>query len=236
MPPDFSKETVDRWQVFGGMAGVAALAVSAIGGLKDSLPLSLAAGGVVTLVGVLLLYRWGRQAGFQRFLIPVVVTLIGALTTGFLIARNLSPSTSGTGTTGSASRTTAKSVAPAAAGEPARFREGRVVLNEYSWVDLDSHGESGGVGSGSPASNGHDLSYSYGLNAAERLAVVSAESPGYRDCYEATDLRTYLDGDTVKRGPAFCVKTSEGRWARVVVDASGWPGSVTLDVVVWEKE
>lgn len=83
----FSKATVDRWQVFGGMAGVMGLGLSVVSAVKNLVPLSMAASGVVALVGVFLTYRWGRKSGGQTIkglLVPVVVTIVGATTAGFV--------------------------------------------------------------------------------------------------------------------------------------------------------
>ncbi|MEV1121465.1 hypothetical protein AB0I91_40955 [Actinosynnema sp. NPDC049800] len=96
-PPDrgtFDKATVDRWQVFGGMAGVAALLLSVVGGIQDQVPLSLVAAGVVTLVGVWLLYRWGRRPRQQltkHFVVPVLLTVVGAATGGVLGGLDCAP-------------------------------------------------------------------------------------------------------------------------------------------------
>src|SRR5688500_12842880 len=113
-PPDrgtFDKATVDRWQVFGGMAGVAALLLSVVGGIQDQVPLSLVAAGVVTLVGVWLLYRWGRRPRQQltkHFVVPVLLTVVGAATGGVLGGLELRP-TPGTAQPGATTTTTTTS-------------------------------------------------------------------------------------------------------------------------------
>jgi hypothetical protein len=81
----FSKATVDRWQVFGGVAGVVALGLTVVNAIKDVIPLSFAASIVVAIVGIVLLNRWGSQSDqrtLRTFLIPILVTVVGAATAG----------------------------------------------------------------------------------------------------------------------------------------------------------
>ncbi|MFI9012022.1 hypothetical protein ACIGNX_32765 [Actinosynnema sp. NPDC053489] len=261
-PPDrgsFDKATVDRWQVFGGMAGVAALLLSVIGGIKDLVPLSLVAAGSVTLVGVWLLYRWGRrprQHLAKHFVVPVVLTVLGAATAGVLGGLGLRPiegaalpGATTTTTTATTTTTTTTADAPVAGtttraatgpttttagpvgGAATEFRSGRVTLNYGYYIDLDSKGPNGGV---SDKSSRGDLQYISAINA-DVIAAVTAP-PSLQDCLAATGLADYIPSEKVQEGSAFCVKTSEGRWARVVVVSVEDYRSLVFDLVVWEKQ
>ncbi|MFE9749791.1 hypothetical protein ACFYOT_33180 [Saccharothrix saharensis] len=258
-PPDrgaFDKATVDRWQVFGGMAGVAGLLLSVVGGLKDQVPLSLVAAGAVTLVGVWLLYRWGRRPNQQltkHFVVPVLLTVVGAATGGVLVGLELrptggsaQPATTSTTTTTSSEAATGDATTTRAASGPtttatsavpvgttdAEFRSGPVRLTSGYYIDLDSKGDNGGVTrEDSPKT---DLQYISGLYA-DKIAVV-ATRPSLADCRAATALDTYIDSKAVQEGSAFCVQTSEGRWAGLVVKTVEDYKHLEFDLVVWEKQ
>ncbi|MER5266860.1 hypothetical protein ABTZ99_32675 [Actinosynnema sp. NPDC002837] len=258
-PPDrgtFDKATVDRWQVFGGMAGVAALLLSVVGGIQDQVPLSLVAAGVVTLVGVWLLYRWGRRPRQQltkHFVVPVLLTVVGAATGGVLGGLELRPTpgtaqpgaTTTTTTTSSEAATDDATTTRAAAGPTTTatsaapvgttdgvFRSGPVKLTSGYYIDLDFKGDNGGVTEkDSPKS---DLQYISGLYA-DKIAAVAAP-PSLADCRAATALDTYIDSKAVQEGSAFCVQTSEGRWAGLVVKAVEDYKLLDFDLVVWDKQ
>lgn len=228
----FDKATVDRWQVFGGMAGVAALLLSVIGGLRDLVPLSLVASGVVTLVGVGLLYRWGRrprQHVARNFVVPVVLTVAGAATAGVLGGMELrSPAGAGEGASADSSGTRRGDA-------PAERRNEHVTLNSDFHIDLDTTtAEHRGVAR--QRTDDTDLHFITSVFVPVELAVVPAP-PSYRDCVDATALTTELPTSRVVDGVAFCVKTTEGRWAGVTVtDVTKVGGSVLeFDLVVWEK-
>ncbi|ONI90268.1 hypothetical protein ALI22I_13205 [Saccharothrix sp. ALI-22-I] len=256
----FDKTTVDRWQVFGGMAGVAALLLSVVGGIQDQVPLSLVAAGAVTLVGVWLLYRWGRrprQHLAKHFVVPVLLTVVGAATGGVLGGLELRPTggtaqpgatTTTTGdtaptfdsvTTAGGTTTTTRAATPTttaavpAGTAPSEFRSGRVTLTSGYYIDLDSKGENGGVTDGSSSKT--DLQYISGLYADD-IAPVAGAAPGYQDCISATALTDYVDWDKLEESAAFCVKTTEGRWARIVVVSAENYKTLVFDVVVWEKQ
>ncbi|TQM84230.1 hypothetical protein FHX81_6670 [Saccharothrix saharensis] len=267
-PPDrgtFDRATVDRWQVFGGMAGVAGLLLSVVGGIQDQVPLSLVAAGVVTLVGVWLLYRWGRRPRQQltkHFVVPVLLTVVGAATGGVLGGLELRP-TPGTGQP--AATTTTTTVAAKAGGSPStpteepttgatttrttttvvpappvggQVRAGQVTMNYDYSIDLDSTtDENGGVTAKSTQRT--DLKYEGGFRATPIVLVAEklAEAPPtYQECAAATAVDDYIEGDAVVQGASFCVKTTEGRWAGlVVVDVESY-NKVKFDLVVWEKQ
>ncbi|MFE2751289.1 hypothetical protein ACFXGA_04740 [Actinosynnema sp. NPDC059335] len=251
----FDKATVDRWQVFGGMAGVAALLLSVIGGIQDQVPLSLIAAGVVTLVGVWLLYRWGRRPHQQltkHFLVPVLLTVVGAATAGLLgglelrpTAGTAQPGTTTTTTTGSpgtsdtpvattgagAGQTTTTTAVPAGP-TGAEFRSGRVELTAGYYIDFDSLGDNGGVSDKN--SSKADMQYISGLYA-DKIVAVGTARPSLADCRAATGLTSSIDSQAVQEGAAFCVQTSEGRWAGLVVVSVEDYKQVVFDLVVWDK-
>ncbi|MGW4114478.1 hypothetical protein ACWEFJ_26695 [Actinosynnema sp. NPDC004786] len=251
----FDKATVDRWQVFGGMAGVAALLLSVIGGIQDQVPLSLIAAGVVTLVGVWLLYRWGRRPDQQltkHFVVPVLLTVVGAATGGLLGGLELRPA-AGTAQPGTTTTTTSES--PGASDTPAattgagagqttttaavpagstgtEFRSGRVELTAGYYIDFDSRGDNGGVTKyDSPKA---DMQYISGL-FADKIVKVETARPSLADCRAATGLNGAVESEVVQEGSAFCVQTSEGRWAGLVVVSVEDYKQVVFDLVVWDK-
>lgn len=252
----FDKATVDRWQVFGGMAGVAALALSVLGAVKDLLPLSLVVSGGVTLVGVVLLYQWGRrfaERGARGFLVPVAITVLGAVVTGVISGAGFRPAidnalgTSNTTTTTTTTTTTSgtdvdaagtpaapTTTAKAARGDgavPARFRDERITLNNSSWIDLDSTGENGGV-TGDEEGNS-DFGFLTGIDGKD-MVVLEAE-PSYQNCMAGTAITSYIEQEKVVEGLSFCLKTTSGRRAGVRVESVEPHEVLKFHVVVWEK-
>ncbi|MEU4767220.1 hypothetical protein AB0H12_28585 [Actinosynnema sp. NPDC023794] len=257
-PPDratFDKATVDRRQVFGGMAGVAGLLVSVFGGIKDHVPLSLFAAGAVTLVGVWLLYRWGRrprQHLTKHFVLPVLLTVVGAATGGVLGGLELRPTggsaqpavttttATTTPTTTSAtqartdrsSTTTAPAADTSAAGAPGEFRSERIALSWSYAIDFDApDAENRGVLQ--DLTNQAEIEYIDGLRGRD-LGVVTGK-PSQQDCVRATELLDYVPEEMLVKDAAFCAKTSEGRWSRFIVVKAG-DNRLEFDLVVWEKQ
>ncbi|WP_284747753.1 hypothetical protein [Amycolatopsis sp. RTGN1] len=258
---NFSKASVDRWQVFGGMAGVAALLLSVVLAVKDLVSLSLVASGLMTLVGVALLFHWGRRASgplAKQFLVPLLVTIVGATTTGYFVGRGVDfapreggDSSARSGVPSPEKRTSSAATAPASTpggvsavgssqagspdGEPKRHREDRVTLNADRWIDMDAIGTiNRGVSDGAKTKD-YDLELYYSLTPQNGGVYVLPGVPTYRDCYNASDNSYNFDSDATKKGGSFCMKTSDGRMARVTVDPTGWPKSVVIDFVVWES-
>jgi hypothetical protein len=249
----FSKATVDRWQVFGGMAGVAALLLSVVGSIQNLVPFSLIAAGVVTVVGVALLYRWGRrpqQHVARHFVVPVALTIVGAATAGVLGGMELRPTT-GTAQPGanpSTTTTTRTTTAPVgndrsstpaatsttgtpAAGQPDELRVERIILSWSYAIDFDApDAENGGVTQDMTTRS--EVEYIGGLRARD-LAVASGK-PLQQDCARITQLLDYVPEEKLVESAAFCVKTSEGRWSRIVV-VKAVDNALEFDLVVWEK-
>ncbi|MBB5804411.1 hypothetical protein F4560_004179 [Saccharothrix ecbatanensis] len=229
-PPDrrsFDKSTVDRWQVFGGMAGVAALVLSVLGGVRDLVPLSLVAAGVVTLVGIGLLHRWSRRPPrtAKGAVLPVAVTVVGLVTAAVLGLLELRPADrpapTGDGQTGDGQTGDGQTAA--------EFRTGTVRLNAGSSIDFDTTAEGDGV-SAFPTPR-TDLTFDRSVQAGHLVVLDGPRS--YRSCATSADPATTVAFEQVEHGSALCVKTSEGRWAGLVVVMVD--GAVfEFDLVVWE--
>ncbi|MCC8247232.1 hypothetical protein [Saccharothrix luteola] len=221
-PPDrgsFDKATVDRWQVFGGVASVAALLLSLVGGLRNLAPLGLIAAGVVALLGVGLLYRWSRRPRrTAKGLVPaVVVTVAGVVMAGVLGWLELRPAAPRDG-------------AAQDGATPAAFRTESIRLTAGTSIDFDLTTENGGLSDYRTPQT--DLTFDKGLQAGH--LVVLEEPPSYRSCTTAAKSVTTVGLDDVAHGSALCVETSEGRWARLVVVMID--GAVfEFDLVVWDK-
>lgn len=137
------------------------------------------------------------------------------------------------------SASTPSPTAPAApGGEPAVKRAGSsVTLPIYYSIDLDSDAPNWSVVRGSVS--GWDLRGAlgvgpYGVASYRDLTYVSGE-PSHQTCVAATALQRGIEQEKTRAGTAFCVRTSEGRWAWVKITAvSADSGDVKLDLHVWE--
>ncbi|MER7082740.1 hypothetical protein SAMN02982929_04670 [Saccharopolyspora kobensis] len=109
-----------------------------------------------------------------------------------------------------------------------------IVLTSGYSLDLDSE-EPIWVAKKTGESSGHDLENSSGyVYAADDLAPAAADST-FEDCVRAGYV-DYLSSSDLETGSAFCVKTTSGTYARVVVrDSQDYATQLTLDVVVWNK-
>lgn len=233
-PPDrgsFDKATVDRWQVYGGMAGVAALLLSVVGGIQDLVPLSLVAAGVVTLVGVTLLFRWGRRPQrhtITAFVLPVVVTIVGAATAGLLGGLELG--TEVVEPSGVVDARTSTTNPPG--GAQGERRSGHVSLTSNYHIDLDTT-TAPNAGVTREGTRDTDLHFILSVFTAKDVARVPGP-PSYQDCVSATGLRNGIDDGELEKGAAFCVQTTEGRWAGLTITEVG-SDSLEFDLVVWEQ-
>ncbi|GAB3010125.1 hypothetical protein [Saccharothrix stipae] len=225
----FSKATVDRWQVLGGVASVAALLLSLVGGLRNLAPLGLIAAGVVMVLGVGLLFRWRRNPQrTAKGLVPAVtVTVVGVVTAGVLGWLELRPAAP---RDAAPQDSAAQNSAPQDGTAPAAFREESIRLTAGTSIDFDITTENGGVSAYRTPQT--DLTFDKGLQAGH--LVVIEEPPSYRSCTTSAKSVTTVGLEEVGHGSAFCVKTSEGRWAQlVVVMIDGAVFESTL--LVWEK-
>jgi hypothetical protein len=138
----------------------------------------------------------------------------------------------------SASTPSPSPTAPSApGGEPAVKRAASVTLPIYYSIDLDSGAPNWNVVRGSVS--GWDLRGAlgvgpYGVASNRDLTYVSGE-PSHQTCVAATALQRGIEQEKTRAGTAFCVRTSEGRWAWVkITGVSADSGDVKLDVHVWE--
>jgi hypothetical protein len=234
--PSFAKETVDRWQVFGGVAGVVALGVTVLSAAKDLVPLSLAVSVGVAFVGVFLFYRWGRSISGRNsaFVIAAVVTLVGAATAGFTAGVGVRSSTLAVNSSAT------KSAGRTVASESGTYWQGALTMRSGQYLDLDS--SEGEKGLQETFTAGADIKYDthiLGMRSGGHMAFVS-NSATYQDCATATALVESLPSEKVEDGSAFCVETTEGRWARVTVAhrrISEKPENdqIDVDVLVWSE-
>ncbi|MER7014328.1 hypothetical protein ABT324_23130 [Saccharopolyspora sp. NPDC000359] len=109
-----------------------------------------------------------------------------------------------------------------------------IVLTSAYSLDLDSD-DPLWVAKKDEGTSGSDLRNSSGtLYAPDDLAPVPADAT-YEDCVRAGYV-DYLSSSDIEPGTAFCVKTSGGAYARVIIrDSQDEATRLTLDVVVWEE-
>ncbi|MGM1065405.1 hypothetical protein [Saccharothrix sp. Mg75] len=226
-PVAFRRGTVDRWQVYGGVAGVLSLLLTVLGGLADLVQPALVAAVAATLAGVVLLFRWGRDPGPLRFVLPVLLAVGGAVASGVLV-RPGPPAAVGAGTTTPGTGSTTTSAAGRGSGE-FRVQQG-VILRRGQAVDLDAR-DADNAGIVHAPTSDTDLEHRDGLRARD-LAPVAGR-PGLHACAAVPSLTTHVPADRVGEGTAFCVRTSGGRWARVLVTSAA-ADAVEFDLVVWD--
>lgn len=234
--------------------------------LASALRMAAAVAGLTIMsIGLVALYRWGRDdhraSTLRSFVIPVAVTIIGAIFAAVGVTLAFAPSSSvpavdRLGDSSGPSRTvTAPSMAPsdsagsetstrstqrADADPPAERRKGPVVLTDGYAVDFDSRDADWNI---TQAKYIHfeenlDLRLFTLLNVHVRIVKV-APSAGYFDCANSAGHQIEIAHDRFSEGDAFCVETDQGRWALVVITAKETDGSystrVRMNVVVWEK-
>lgn len=223
------------------------------------------AGLAITLMGLVLWYRWGRDdhkaSTLRRFVLPVVVSITGTVlaTVGATLTFVPSSNTPAADRVGDSSRTSRivtapvmapsdsadsetsiRSTQPADAGPPAERRKGPVVLTDGYAVDFDSRDTDWNITQAEYVHFGGtlDLRLFTLLDVHVGIAKVTP-SAGYFDCANSTGRQTEIAHDKFSDGDAFCVETDEGRWARVVITAketdSTYSTRVKMNVVVWEK-
>ncbi|GAB3107602.1 hypothetical protein GCM10027160_04440 [Streptomyces calidiresistens] len=127
---------------------------------------------------------------------------------------------------------------PEPAAATVRRSEQSVRLAADHSIDLDSRDDNWGVTT-EPGAVGGDLrldSHNWsGLKARHRMAVVERREPDFLLCRNAMTLVDSVPHDELRDDVSLCVRTSEGRWARVdVVRVSPDPRWLDLDVHVWE--
>ncbi|SDM46180.1 hypothetical protein [Allokutzneria albata] len=116
-----------------------------------------------------------------------------------------------------------------------RVSDKPVLLTEGYTLDLDSDGlDWGSTPLSSNPSGPHDLRYSaYSLLAPKHLAPVKRDAT-FEDCVTAGYREHVYGSAEIGPGKAFCVKTTEGSYARVVVTEVDPGVQVAMTVLVWQ--
>ncbi|XVV02513.1 hypothetical protein ACQPW3_34930 [Actinosynnema sp. CA-248983] len=258
--PGFRKQTVDTWQVFGGVAGV----LSLVTGLSDNLTIQLTISAAVVLIGVALLYRWGRSLGgtsLGGFAIAVLVTILGAGMGGAAItarttAAGTAAATAATTTTTTPTTSAGTTSQPATTSQPELpvgvgtstepWFTGEVRLTYGTGVDLDKR-QPEGVDVEGP--NGDVDLFMNDLNDVAVAAVRANGGELYADEGPEKDARVRCTA-TLKAqkdtslfygyaGKQYCFATSTGdvAWMRIndIVEKKTATDYVVLNVKVWGK-
>jgi hypothetical protein len=203
------------------------------------------AGLAIMLIGLVALYRWGRDgstaSALRRFVLPVAVTVTGTIFAAVGATLTFAPSSSTPavdrlGDPSGPSRT----VTGPHADPPAERRRGPVALTDGYAVDLDSRDADWDMAQAKYVHFEENLDLRLFTLLDVHVGIVRVtSSAGYFDCANATGHQIEIAHDRFSEGDAFCVETDQGRWARVVITAKETDGSystrVTMNVVVWEK-
>ena len=227
------KGPVDRWQVLGGMAGVASLVLTALGGIKETISLWVIAGvlGIAAAcIGVVLLHRWGKSGAQQtsrRFIAATAVTLVGAATVGLSGGIIFRPDGG----------------APPA-GNAEILRQEQLTIHRGQYVNLDSTSRDKGIMDGSKPGAGADLGF-YGSTvtsgrAEPKSIAVGSNLVSRDDCSGTTVMEISFTADRLEEGYTFCVKTTEGRWARMAVmhrrpSENAENDQIDFKILVWSQ-
>jgi hypothetical protein len=227
---------------------------------------AVVAGLALMVIGAALLYRWGpdrRRASFvRRFVLPVAVTITGAILAAVGATLTLVPSASvsavdqvGDSPVGTSQLATSPPVASsdsagsdtsiqrthlADAGSPAERRTGPVALTDGYAFDLDSRAGDWNTEQAAYVHFAEALDLRLFTLLDVHIGIVKVTpTAGYFDCANSTGRQTEIAHDNFSEGDAFCVATDEGRWARVIITSketdSAYSTRVEMDVVVWEK-
>lgn len=235
------------------LLGIAANAAGVASFLANPAPLITAFIAVAAvLLGTMLLWTsFGKPVGV-KVILAVVVIVVGAVLLSMIITRSALPAPGGPkpGAAQSPSTSTSRNEAPVtsapptsspsspAPADPAQAGISRstgdqpIVITDGYVLDIDSQ-EHYWVAKPSEEVTGEDLNFSSSyLTADEDLATATAEAT-LDDCVRA-GYHPYAESDGLTTGSAFCVKTTGGTYARVIV-RDRQNSQLTLDVVVWEK-
>ncbi|MBB5960168.1 hypothetical protein FHS29_006791 [Saccharothrix tamanrassetensis] len=231
-----------RLWLIGIVADVAAVLAVLAGSTRN---IVVVVGAVALLLGTVQLIT-SRGGPVDKWVFLAVIGIVaGAVTITAVVSRSPAdtPPDAGSPTVGGTTRAAELSgpvVQPTATTAPAAPVIGResgptpLQLTDDHAVDLDSR-EPDWDADREAVPGKYDLRYDGGyLWTSEEIAPVKPDATpttcataGYDDDIPADDLDV---------GAAFCVKTTGGAVARIVIrDKGGDPGKLTLDVVVWKK-
>jgi hypothetical protein len=183
---------------------------------------AVVAGLALMAIGVVLLYRWGRddrRAGtVRRFVVPVAITITGAILAAVGAALTVVPSLSvsavdqvgdalaGTSRTATAppiapsdsagSDTSTTPTQPAAAGPPAERRKAPVALTDGYALDLDSRDGDWNIEQADYVHFGENLDLRLFTLLDVHVGIVKVTpSAGYFDCANSTNRHTEIAHD-----------------------------------------
>lgn len=246
-PRQEHKSMSQRLWLLGIVADVAAVLAVLAGSAQN----------IATVVGLVALMLGAVQLAaslgkpVDRWVVLAVVGIVaGAVTITVVISRSLMDTpTQANGVTSGATTTTDSTTAEPTTSEtqpttttrstpatPAVSRasgDKPILLTENYTVDLDSHEPAWGAKRMEDSAGGDDLRYdaSY-LWAANDIAPATAQAT-FDDCVRA-GYRSHIGASDLVTDAAFCVKTTRGVYARIVLIAME-SEQLTLDVVVWQK-
>jgi len=221
---------------------------------------AVVAGIAILVIGVVLLYRWGRDehraSTSGKFVLPAAVTITGAVLVAGGAALMFVPSSSDpvVGQVGNLPGASRSLAAPSIASSesaggatstgstraPVERRKGPVVLTDGYAFDLDSRDDDWNIARAEYVYFAANLDLRLFTLLDVQVGIVKvAPSAGYFDCVESAGRQTEIAHDNFFVGDTFCVETDEGRWARVVITSkeidNTYSTRVAMDVVVWER-
>ncbi|GAA4614126.1 hypothetical protein [Saccharopolyspora hordei] len=243
------------WPV-GIVADVAAV-VTLLTGPTTALALVIAA--VALLLGAVhLVSSYGKRVD-QWVLVAVVGVVAGAAVITAIATQSLlaatsptppaqppsppagtaAPAPSSAAATTSSAPTTSSSVPNGSITPPVRRETGDhpIVLTDGYALDLDSTDPLWPAEEALKSSDEDLVNYSGDLHARNDLAPATPDAT-YADCVRAGYVDT-VESSSLRPGAAFCVKTDDGAYARVVVrsfrNSSDSAYRMELDITVWEQ-
>jgi hypothetical protein len=205
---------------------------------------AVVAGLAFMVIGVVLLYRGGRDdrraRTVRKFVVSVAVTITGAILAAVGATLTFVPSSSvsaagqvGDALAGTSGTATAPAVAPSAsagndtsttptqpsdAGPPAVRRKGPVALTDGYAFDLDSRVGDWNIEQAKYVHFEENLDLRLFTLLDVHVSIVKVKpSVGYFGCANSTSRQNEIAHDQFSEGDAFCVETDEGRWARIVI-------------------
>ncbi|MEV0703120.1 hypothetical protein AB0I53_35100 [Saccharopolyspora sp. NPDC050389] len=248
-PPPGRKPTHQRLWPISILADVAAVVALLMSSTQN---VAVVIAAVALLLGVVHLWAsFGRQ--MDRWVVLSIIgvvagaVLITVVATRALLAVPDQPSgqaadqtrqsdSTAEPTTPKPPATTSASPTSSASGDPAISRESGdkpIVLTSGYALDLDSS-EPLWVAKPTKDYSGQDLEYGGGYLYADWHVAPATAQATFEDCVRA-GYHSYVNSYDLVTGAAFCVKTSNGTYGRIVVRDNQESQQLTLDVVVWKK-
>lgn len=243
--PEHKPVSQQLWLI-GIVADVAAVLAVLAGSAQN---IAVVVGAVTLLLGAVQLAT-SRGKPVDRWVALAVVGIVaGAVTITAVVSRSWvdrpthasgSTSAATTTTTSASAKPTTSATEPtttkstsAATGVSRMSSDKPILLTGGYTVDLDSQAADWGAKRAGDTSR-HDLRYDTYLWAAVDIASATAQAT-LDDCVRA-GYHSYINAEKLVPDAAFCVKTTSGAFARIVITAVDHGSQLTLDVVVWQKQ